>query len=333
MTSSGGASWRLACTVAVIVALGMPVVVDAKRKPPLCATFGKRAKGPYLAVLSAFPAEVKPLVAATEVESTIMLGGRPYYLGRIGGVRVVLGILGIGMINAENSAIAVLDGVDVAGVIVSGVAGSNQRIADVVIADDWVSDRNPGLFQTNVAMIALARRAQAALTEPFEKCTRVPPTSPSGAFVCMGFEPAMIVGGHGMSGDDYPSAPPCADDANEVLGCALPPPTMMLGAPSGGQAGPELVDQETAAVARLALERNLPFLGVRAVSDGAGDPNPEVRGPFAQFLDYYQLAANNAATVTLAVVAEIEALRGKSGRRACRLLAKRKWEKAAARLQ
>ena len=333
--TSSRVSRRLACILAAAVICSVPAHADAKKRArnPLCSTLSKRAKGPVVAVFSAFPAEAKALVAATKVESTIELGGRPYYLGRIGRVRVVLGLLGIGMINAEKAAIAVLDGLDVAGVIVSGVAGSNQRIADVVISDDWVSDRAPGVFPANVAMLALAHRAQTSLPDPFERCTRVPPTSPSGAFVCMPFEPALVFGGRGMSGDDYATATPCGPDENEILGCALPPPTAALLASSARlETVPEIVDQETAAVARVAMERDVPFLGIRAVSDGAGDPNTTVRPPFAQFFDYYQLAANNAAIVTRAVVAEIEGLKGRTGRRTCRLLAKHKWEQAAARL-
>ena len=321
--------------VAVALVCAAPEFAIAKaRRNPLCSTLSKRAKGPVVAVFSAFPAEVRPLVAATEVGSTIELGGRPYYLGRIGRVRVVLGLLGIGMVNADKSITAVLDGLDVAAVIVSGVAGSNQRIADVVISDDWTSDRAPGVFPTNVAMLALARRAATALPDPFEHCTRVPPTSPSGAFVCMPFDPALVFGGRGNSGDFYNGATPCGPDDNEILGCALPKPTMSLLVSSAGvETAPDIEDQETGAVARVTLERDVPFLGVRAVSDGMGDPNPKVRQPFEQFFDYYQLAADNAAIVTRAVLAQVGDLKkSRTGRRACRLLAKHKWEQAAARL-
>jgi len=306
----------------------MPALADAKPRG-LCAAVSKRAKAPYIAVLSAFPAEVKPLVAATEVGSTIELGGRPFYLGRIGRVRVVLGIVGIGMENAKNSATAVLDGLDVAGVIVSGVASTNQRIADVMIADDWVSDRAEGVFPTNVAMLALMRRAQTALPEPLEACTRVPPTSPSGELVCMPFQPAVVLGAHGMSGDPYTGAAACG--SGEILGCDLPP-AAMLRSSGAVEVVPDVVDMETAAVVGVALGRDVPFLGVRAASDGGGDPRGDRQFP-AQFFDYYQLAANNAAIVTRALLASIEDLgKTKGGRRACRLLARHQWERAAARI-
>jgi hypothetical protein len=93
----------------------------------------------------------------------------------------------------------------------------------------------------------------------------------------------------------------------------------------------DLVDMETATVARVALEHGVPFLAMRAVSDGTGDPLGEDRGFFVQFADYYRLAATNAALVTRAVVVEIARLARKpSARPICRLLAKGRWRRAAA---
>ncbi len=58
-------------------------------------------------------------------------------------------------------------------------------------------------------------------------------------------------------------------------------------------------DMETAAVARVARRYHVPFLGIRAVSDGQGDPLNLPGFPW-QFFVYRQLAGNNAATVTMA---------------------------------
>jgi hypothetical protein len=63
--------------------------------------------------------------------------------------------------------------------------------------------------------------------------------------------------------------------------------------------GLDSVDEETAAVAQAARAHQVPFLGVRAVSDGGGDPLHLPGFPW-QFFVYRQLAGNNAATVTLA---------------------------------
>ena len=58
-------------------------------------------------------------------------------------------------------------------------------------------------------------------------------------------------------------------------------------------------DMETAAVARVAQVRQVPFIGFRALSDGLGDPL-NLPGFPAQFFVYRQYAAENAAAVAMA---------------------------------
>ena len=93
----------------------------------------------------------------------------------------------------------------------------------------------------------------------------------------------------------------------------------------------DVEDMETAAVARAAARRRVPFLAVRAGSDGAGDPLGD-RGFPAQFFDYYRLAAHNAGDVTRAVIAELGRLARDRSSRTCRLLAARRWRSAAKRI-
>lgn len=73
--------------------------------------------------------------------------------------------------------------------------------------------------------------------------------------------------------------------------------------PSGGATDETFVagDMETAATAEVAALAGIPFLGVRAVSDGGGDPL-QLPGFPAQFFTYRQLAGNNAAALTLAIL-------------------------------
>jgi Phosphorylase superfamily len=125
---------------------------------------------------------------------------------------------------------------------------------------------------------------------------------------------------------------PMVSSVTVETSCALPAPASapVLAAATEAE---ELVDMETAAVARIAAQHRVPFLGVRAVSDGAGDPLGE-RGFPLQFFDYYRLAARNAATVTAAVVQTLGTLpTDAAGKRVCRLLAQRRWERAATRIR
>jgi hypothetical protein len=87
-------------------------------------------------------------------------------------------------------------------------------------------------------------------------------------------------------------------------------------------------DMETAAVARVAAEREIPFVGFRGVSDGAGDPL-DLPGFPVQFFAYYRVAADNAAAATVATLQRLARLGdGRRGHeRVCRLLAEAKWKK------
>ena len=292
----------------------------------LCAAAARGARAPYVVVLSAFPAELAPLVAVTEIEQTVEADGRQYYLGRLDGVRVVLGLTGIGLLNAEARTDSVLASFRVAALVMSAVAGSRYRIGDVVLADGFVEGSDPQVWPANLALLALARRAA---TPPLEHCTPVPPTMPGASIVCLPYEPAPVFGGRGVSSDPFGGTPlPCTPGGGEILGCELPAPAAVAAA----EPTADVEDMETAAVARVAARRRVPFLGVRAVSDGAGDPLGD-RGFPAQFFDYYRLAAANAAAVTRATVAELGRLaHDRSARRTCRLLAAHRWRRAAARL-
>jgi nucleoside phosphorylase len=349
--------------LAAQVAWALSATGYAAPKRGLCAAAaGPAAARPYFGVLSAFPAELAPLLGATEVERTAEIEGRRYYVGRLDGVRVVLGLTGIGLVNAERRTNALIDNFEVAAVLLSGVAGSRHRIGDVVLASQWTERDGPAAFEANRALLALAGRARKRLPPgSLDTCTPVPPTSPDAPVVCLPYDPAIILEGHGFSDDDFgPIAFPCIPGAGEVLGCEVPqapagdtttganagiggtaiasrretsaPPVTMTITPAAAIAE-DLVDMETAAVARVAAERGVPFLGVRAVSDGAGDPLGD-RGFPAQFADYYRLAAGNAAVLTRAVVAEVARLaRKRSARPICRLLAKGRWRRAAARIR
>ena len=59
----------------------------------------------------------------------------------------------------------------------------------------------------------------------------------------------------------------------------------------------DAVDQETAAAQQVSEVQGVPFLGIRGMSDGPGDPLNLPGYPFT-FVIYKQIAAENAAIVT-----------------------------------
>ena len=329
-------AWLAAAVLAAGVVCLPPSVAQAGGKG-LCATAAaEHSAPPYVAVVSTFPAELAPIAAATEIETTIQIAGRDFYVGRLGGVSVLLGLTGIGLVNATNRAHDLLAHGQIAGLIMSGTAGTSHHIGDVVLASDLVEGDRKRVFHPNAALLALARRAATALPEPLERCT-VPAQSPDAPVVCLLFDPTVIFGGRDVSADPFGGhAFPCTPGGDEIVGCELPAPTVSRATVATFEprqtSTSDVEDMETAAVARAAARRRVPFLAVRAASDGSGDPLGD-RGFFAQFLDYYRLAALNAGDVTRAVIVELGRLaRDRSARRTCRLLAAHRWRSAAKRI-
>jgi nucleoside phosphorylase len=278
----------------------------------LCAARAGLCKLPRVAVITAFPGEVVPVLARTNVWERFTHEGRNYYVGRLAKTRVVVVRGGIGLLNAEATARYLVQRYRLATIVFSGVAGSPYDIGDVVVPERWTDGEQ--VYPVDPKLFALAQKV-AATDLPLVGHTPIPPCPP-GPDVSLDRIPRLIVGGDGESSDPYGDTPaPCAGDSL-VLGCgeqacALPFKDGPVcgrapAAPVERAAGATQVvaqDMETAAVAKVAAEAGIPFLGFRGVSDGGGDPC-NLPGFPVQFFAYYQLAADNSATATIAVLAE-----------------------------
>ncbi len=258
-----------------------------------------------IAVLSAFPAELAAVLARTRVEDTMEVGGRTVRMGTLSGKPVVVAMTGIGLVNAANTTRAILEQFPVRGVIVSGVAGSTLNIADVAAVTTW-SLADGSRYPADPRYLRVAKQLANAGGVSFEHCATVPKmTDP----VCLPNPPVFVVGGEGSSEDPFNgSAFPCHRGTGDIYGCD-PDEPMHLTATVGGAGGaagdaPLIQDMESAAIAREAAARHLPFIAFRAVSDGGGDPL-NLPGFPEEFNTYYRLAANNAAAVTEAFLARL----------------------------
>jgi nucleoside phosphorylase len=324
-----------AFALAVLLLSGVSSTLAKEPPPPgLCETAATTPSAPpYIGILSAFPAELAPLVAALDHDETVEVDGQPFHVGRLDGVNVVLGLLGIGLLNAEAATVRMLSHFEIAAVIVSGVAGSAHNIGDVVIAAGWLERDLERVLRPNKALMAIAEGAPAHLPAPFDTCTPVPPDDPEAPLVCMPHTPQLHFEPLGQSDDPFGDTPlPCTPGAGEIFGCELPSPAAAFVGTAAAKKEPAIVDvqdMETAAVCRIATEQRIPFIGVRGVSDGAGDPLGD-RGFPAQFFDYYKLAAINAALVTRGIVGQIGAYAvDPEAAKLCKRLDKRKWRSAA----
>lgn len=283
----------LAAAIAAATALGTACGSDGEDAAPVL-------------VLGAFPAEVAPLVEAIRDTDTTTIDGRSWWIGELAGQSVIVGMTGIGLVNAERSSQSVLDRFAVRAVVFSGVAGSPRRIGDVVVAEQWtLGDGDPHRVDATLLEVAAEIADEDRLV--FGRCTELP-AEPQREPVCVAHRPRLFVGGRGTSSDPFGGVPlPCQPGGDDVFGCEVhghptPPPAALGGAAIGVE--PDVVDMESAAVARVAALRGIPFIAFRGVSDGSGDPL-DLPGFPAQFFAYYRLAARNAAVAAVAFLEKL----------------------------
>lgn len=218
-------------------------------------------------MLSAFPAEADAVLSHTTLDPdpVVIVDRRRFYLGSIAGKNVIVAMTGIGLVNAADTTEAALTRFGVGAVVFSGVAGG----------------------------IDLRRRPQVA------------------------------VGGDGCSWDNTNGvAFPCIPNGGDVFGCqprSAPDRSLRytgnfrqaagrwarsalisnLKIVAAAEAAFDATDMETAAAQTVADAHGVPFLGIRGITDGPGDPLHLPGFPF-QFFCYKRIAANNAARVTAA---------------------------------
>jgi adenosylhomocysteine nucleosidase len=277
----------------------------------ICDALASRAGTARIGVLSAFPAELRPLARAVEVRERVEVDGHPFYTGELAGLRVVLSQTNIGMLNAAATTESMLANFDVAAIVFSGVAGSPHRIGDVTVPLEFEESSSSLVFAADPQLVTLARKLK---TVKLERCTSLPAT---GEQVCMRHRPRIFVGGRGESGDPFGGTPfPCQMDNHDVFGCDVA--NLAASAPRA-KAVPDPVaqDMETAAVARVAQARGIPWVAFRGVSDGAGDPL-DLPGFPTQFFAYYDLAAVNSAEGAAKLLGKIARVASRRRARLCR---------------
>lgn len=283
-------------------------------------------------VLSAFPAEADAVLARTVLEpDPVAVHDRQYYYrGSIAGKKVLVAMTGIGLVNATRVTEAALNlftcasGIAVGAVVFSGVAGGAGRtsVGDVAVPARWTLDNGGTYLQVDAGMATAAQELTVNLSSintlgnPICLRRRVRTVK----LIDLERTPQLFVGGDGYSHDsNNGQAFPCVPNAGDVFGCqpCSPPGRSLLYSGNFFQAiGPfirrgllsnlniqtaenpayDAVDQETAASLAVATAHGVPFLGIRGMSDGPGDPLGLPGFPF-QFFFYKQIAAENAARV------------------------------------
>ncbi len=249
---------------------------------------------PFLAVLSAMPSELAPNLAAAEVTETVEVAGREIRVGTLAGARVVLGMTGIGVTNAATVTRAVLERFPVHGVVVSGVANTSLGIGDVAVPVTWLAP-DGSAFAPDPEWLAIARELAGA--SALAHCSAAPPATPDSP-ICIDESPRIVVGGVGHTDDPFGGAAfPCWAGGGGVFGCDA---SVTSARARADDEDVEVVEMETAMIAREASARVLPFIAFRATSDD-GDGIASL----VQFFTYYGLAADTASQATRSFLARL----------------------------
>ncbi len=252
---------------------------------------------PFLAVLSAMPSELAPNLTHAEIAETVELADRQIRVGTLAGVPVVLGMTGIGMTNASTVTRAVLDRFPVQGVVVCGVANTSLLVGDVAVPETWVAPDGTA-FAPSADWLEIVRELADSRDVALARCSTAPPAT-AGAPVCTDPVPRIVVGGVGRTSDPFGGAAlPCVEGGGGVFGCDAQTAASRVSAHDDDEV--EVVEMETAMIAREATTRGLPFIAFRGTSDDADGV-----ASLVQFFSYYGLAADTASQATRAFLARL----------------------------
>jgi nucleoside phosphorylase len=286
-------------------------------------------------VLTAFPAEADAILARTTLDPdpSVVVDGHHFYLGSVGGKKVIVAMTGIGMVNSGQTTETALahftpeSGISIGAVVFVGVAGGSGRteIGSVAVPARWTSDDGATWRAVDTGMLAAANTLTVDLLSTDSigdpACHICGPLARF-PLIDLHREPQLFVGGDGSTDDNnngtaFPEIPlggailgpqPLrAPDFSPLFTgnffSALGPFLIngllsnILGFLTMTNPPVDAVDQETAAAQQVADAHGVPFLGIRGMSDGPGDRLNLPGYPFTFFV-YKQIAADNAAIVT-----------------------------------
>ncbi|MGI4982539.1 MAG: 5'-methylthioadenosine/adenosylhomocysteine nucleosidase [Janthinobacterium lividum] len=220
-----------------------------------------------LGILAALPEEIAGLVEQLSAPRVARWGQRDFHGGLLHGRPCVVALSRIGKVAAAASAATLIHRFDVSAIVFSGVAGGiapGVRVGDVVVADTLLQhdlDASPLFPRFEVPLLGRARfdtdpALSGRLARAADGFLPHAPMREDGA-------PPRLHRGMIASGDRFVSG----DAGRAALRGALP--------------GLLAVDMESAAVAQVCHEHDVPFAVVRTISDAADD---HAAVSFARFL-------------------------------------------------
>jgi adenosylhomocysteine nucleosidase len=245
-----------------------------------------------LALVSAMPQELQAVLNLLPDEQRVVVGKRVFWQGHLHGHAVVAVLSGIGKVAAANTTTLLAERFGVSAIVMTGVAGGlgvGVKVGDVVVADALLQhdmDASPIFprhevpgyartrFTTDDALTGrLAQACTATLRDPLS-------TLGEAAVASFGLHAPRVHRGLLISGDRFVSR----TSESQALQTELPDALA--------------VDMESAAVAQVCADFELPFAVVRTISDRADDA---AHVDFPRFLE--QVASRYSAAIVASMLA------------------------------
>lgn len=251
-----------------------------------------------LAILGAFPEEVRVLLTQVEDKREVIIQQIKFTTGKLRGERVVVALTGIGKVNAATTTILTLEHFKPKALLFTGIAGGinpDMKPGDLVIGtrvayhdygtltpagmqrgptrNPFTQAENPSYFTCDSIWVDIAERASKNLS--LEK-----------VITSTGSRVPAVRKGIIVTGDVFVAS----DAATQEL-------RMNMNA--------EATEMEGAAVAQVCYQQQVPFLVIRSMSDNAGNnASHDVKS-------FYAVAARNSAALTMAIAELVHAGRKK----------------------
>jgi adenosylhomocysteine nucleosidase len=275
---------------------------------------------PRIAVISAFSGENDLVLAQLKetnlISVTMGKGTVDFHLGTLLGKDVAVFVTETSMINAAAITTMALEKLNITAIVFTGISGGVDpavNIGDVVIPEKWIEYQEnykcqevegafvcPPWFTPEYPAFGMDQVAPASLpggettywfnVDPvlFAAAERAASTgleSCDANSVCLRYEAKIVVGGAGGSAQSFVDNAQYREYLFETFGM-------------------QVLEMEGAAVAHVAYLYSTPFIVIRANSDlaGGGDPNDKLPDGTNPIDVFWQIAAQNAAKVTLAIL-------------------------------
>jgi adenosylhomocysteine nucleosidase len=254
------------------------------------------AKG-KIALMYAFDQEGALLRSKLNLQDSLFLKGRVFWIGKLNGTEVIIVNSGVGMTNAAMTTQLLIDKYNPEEIIFTGICGgidSSNHIGDIVIPERWATHDygyygKDGFVPDSIYVILPGQTKEAGVLF-FEVDKAV---LEKGKLAGQNLKlkpvvermPQVKIWGKGVSGNSFIDQKEKRDYLKEKFDA-------------------QIVDMESAAVVQVANVNGIPVLVVRSCSDLAGGSGSSTAGE--ELRGFFKVAADNSASFVIELIKQLK---------------------------